>query len=573
MTSLAPYVVTLIYAAYDSYKVQFEAITMKARARFEQRDWLGAQSDARDRLALYKSNVDQAVALVRQVLADVAHDPAVWTEAKSAYARLIAGREDGELAETFFNSITRRIFHTVGVDAGVEFVSRLGDQPPGVDGAAVYEVFEHTEPTDAVVRRILGFFPWDAAWADLDRDVHLASRAIESELRRAERPLQIRSVDVVRAIFYRNKGAYIVARIHTGDDETPTLPLVLPLLHGERGIEVDAVLLTEDEASIVFGFTWSYFRVDAPRPRALVEFLKSIMPLKRVDELYNAIGFHKHGKTELYRSLLEHLALPNAKFEVAEGDAGLVMSVFTLPSLNVVFKIIKDTFGATKTTTRSAVMGKYQLVFVRDRVGRLADAQEFEHLEFRRECFSDALLAELLRDAPRIVRVEGDRVVVRHLYTERRVTPLNLYLKRTDLAAAKEAVVDYGNAIKELAAANIFAGDMLLKNFGVSRHRRVLFYDYDELSLLTECRFREIPASRHDGDDTAAEPWFGVAENDVFPEEFGAFMIPPGDLREAFLSRHADLLGVAYWRDMQDRQAKGELVDVFPYRPERRLHF
>ncbi|HEU4647441.1 MAG TPA: bifunctional isocitrate dehydrogenase kinase/phosphatase, partial [Gemmatimonadales bacterium] len=350
------------------------------------------------------------------------------------------------------------------------------------------------------------------------------------------------------------------------------LPLVMPLLHGERGITVDAVLLTHDEASIVFGFSWSYFFVDAPYPRALVAFLSSIMPHKRIDELWTSIGHNKHGKTELWRNLMRHLERTDAKFNAAEGDEGLVMAVFTLPSFNIVFKVIKDTFLAPKRTTRRAVMDKYHLVFRHDRVGRLADAQEFEQLELRRRCFPPDLLDYLLRVAGSTVQADGERVVVRHCYTERRVTPLNLFLKQADAAAAHDAILDYGNAIKDLAGADIFTGDMLLKNFGVTRNGRVICYDYDELCLLTECHFRRIPPPRFDEDEYAAEPWFHVGEHDVFPEEFRAFLVPPGGLRETFLGAHSDLLDVDFWTGVQGRLAAGEIFDFFPYRQSRRLH-
>jgi isocitrate dehydrogenase kinase/phosphatase len=373
---------------------------------------------------------------------------------------------------------------------------------------------------------------------------------------------------MLRSVFYRNKGAYLVGRIRVNGE---VIPLVLPLLHAERGIVVDAVLMTSDEASVVFGFSWTYFRVDSPRPRALVEFLASIMPLKQINELYTAIGYNKHGKTELYRGLLRHLQGPDARFAFVEGEEGMVMAVFTLPSFNVGFKIIKDSFGAPKNTTRRAVMGKYQFVFVRDRVGRLADAQEFEHLDFPRRCFPDELLAYLLQVAGTTVRVEGERVVVRHLYTERRVTPLNLFLRDGNHVDAHAAMLDYGNAIKDLAAADIFTGDMLAKNFGVTRHGRVICYDYDELCLVSECRFRRIPAPTSLEEEFAAEPYFYVGEQDVFPEEFGAFLVPPGELRDAFLKAHGDLLDVTFWTKVQQQLARGEIVDVFPYRREARL--
>jgi isocitrate dehydrogenase kinase/phosphatase len=283
------------------------------------------------------------------------------------------------------------------------------------------------------------------------------------------------------------------------------------------------------------------------------------------------MGYNKHGKTELYRSLMRQLEEPDAQFAFVEGEEGMVMAVFTLPSLNVVFKAIKDSFGAPKNTTRRAVMEKYQFVFVRDRVGRLADAQEFEHLEFPRRCFPDALLEYLTGVAGATIRLEGDRVVVRHLYTERRVTPLNLFLQESDEATAREAVVDYGEAIKDLAAADIFTGDMLLKNFGVTRHGRVICYDYDELCLLSECRFRRIPEATSLEDEFSAEPWFHVGESDVFPEEFKAFLVPPGSLRETFLEAHGDLLDPSFWQNVQRQLAAGEVVDVFPYRRNSRL--
>jgi isocitrate dehydrogenase kinase/phosphatase len=237
-----------------------------------------------------------------------------------------------------------------------------------------------------------------------------------------------------------------------------------------------------------------------------------------------------------------------------------------------VFKVIKDRFDYPKTATRRSVMRKYQLVFVRDRVGRLADAQEFEALEFSLERFLPELLEELARDAAGTVEVSGDRVLLKHLYTERRVTPLDLFLLRSETPERlHDAVVDYGNAVKDLAAANIFPGDMLLKNFGVTRHGRVIFYDYDELCLLTDCKFRHIPPPRHPEDEMSAEPWFYVGENDIFPEEFTSFLEFPPEFRDVFMDVHADLLSVDFWRDMQARHEAGEVLDIFPYHESRRL--
>jgi isocitrate dehydrogenase kinase/phosphatase len=559
---------TAIADAFDSYRARFAEITRGVRDRFERRDWLGTQDDAAARLALYRIHVARALAEVRFELGALATDVPTWEEVKWLHAALIVDRDDCEIAETFFSSITRRVFTTVGVNSHVEYVLPEANPELRGDELPITRCYALDTGAASALEQLLADLAWSVPYAHLELDVQLAAERVESALHRAGISLTGSAIEALVPTFFRNKGAYVIARVKNGD---AWLPLVLPLLHGPDGIVIDAVLTTSDEVSIVFGFSWSYFFVEASRPMAIVEFLASIMPLKRIDELYNAIGFNKHGKTELYRSLVEHMARPEARFDFAEGDEGLVMSVFTLPSLNVVFKIIKDRFGHPKRITRTGVLGKYHLVFVRDRVGRLADAQEFEHLAFPRRLFPDALLAHLRDVAPSIVRVEGDSVIIAHLYTERRVTPLNVFLRDATPDAAADAILDYGAAIKDLAAANIFTGDMLLKNFGVSRHGRVIFYDYDELCLLTECNIRALPQPRTEDEEMAAEPWYYVGEQDVFPEEFTAFLVPPAPLRDIFLGAHDDLLTVQYWRGMQQRQKAGEVVDVFPYAASRRL--
>ncbi|HEU5170248.1 MAG TPA: bifunctional isocitrate dehydrogenase kinase/phosphatase, partial [Gemmatimonadales bacterium] len=512
--------------------------------------------------------LDECEAELRCALGGRACDRATWARARSAFAGLLEGRDDAELAETFYNSATRRVLGTVGADPEVECLGFPASGPLERTGPVVYDTWHGNGTSREALRGILGACRWNAACADLDRDATLGAAVIDRRLRELGWGGGPLAIDMLPQPFYRNKGAYLVGRI-LGAQEL--VPLVLPLVHGPRGIALDAVLPTADEASIVFGFSWSYFFVDAPHPRGLVTFLSTIMPHKRLDELYTSIGYSKHGKTELYRSLMRHLERPDARFAPAEGDEGLVMSVFTLPSFNVVFKIIKDRFVAPKQTTRRRVMDKYHLVFQHDRVGRLADAQEFERLEFRRRCFPADLLADLQRVAGESVQADGDRVVVRHCYAERRVTPLNLFLQQADDGAARDAILDYGNAIKDLAGADIFTGDMLLKNFGVTRNGRVICYDYDELCLLQECRFRRIPPPRSFEDEMAAEPWFHVGEQDVFPEEFTAFLVPAGRLRDTFLAAHGDLLTVEFWQSVQERLQAGEIFDFYPYKQSRRL--
>ena len=345
---------------------------------------------------------------------------------------------------------------------------------------------------------------------------------------------------------------------------------MLPFLHREgQGISVDALITDESEVSIIFSFTRSYFMVRVGYPAEFIGFLRKILPGKHIAELYTSIGFYKHGKSEFYRALISHLANSDDRFIMAPGVRGMVMSVFTLPGFNTVFKIIKDRFSPSKNVDRATVVEKYRLVKSVDRVGRMADTQEFSDFRFPLSKFDPECLAELLEVAPSTVQVQGDMVLVRHCWTERRMTPLNIYLEQANEAQVRDALDDYGLAIKQLAAANIFPGDMLLKNFGVTRHGRVVFYDYDEISYLTEVNFRRIPPPRYPEDEMSSEPWYSVGPNDVFPEEFPTFLFADIKHRKLFNQLHGDLYKAEYWQGLQEQIREGKVIDVFPYRRQR----
>ena len=556
---------SIILEAYEGHLRQLDALIARAREHFETRDWTAAQHDSASRLDLHNAAVREGLARLRERLGDDLERHETWAAMRPAFAELIAQREDAELAETFFNSFTRRLFHTVGVDPAIEFVS-LADE-----SAAHKAPWRHTLTVSAtlpglqpLLRAVLNAFPFAPGYADADGESALAAAAIESR----HPGIEPQSIELSRPVFFRGKGAYLVGQIHTASND---IPLLIALTNPQGRIVVDAVLTTADEASVVFSFARSYFFVAMDSPREMIDFLRTLMPRKPVAELYNALGFNKHGKTELYRSLLKHLAFGNGRFGVAPGQPGMVMAVFTLSGFDVVFKVIRDRFAFPKTVTHDEVRQRYRMVFRHDRAGRLVDAQEFEHLAFDAERFDPTVLEELLTTCADRVRLEGAQVVISHLYTERRLRPLDLYLRGAGPLPAREAVIDYGLALRDLAATNVFPGDMLLKNFGVSRHGRLIFYDYDELCTLSECRFRELPAPREDRDEGAAEPGFYVGPNDIFPEEFRNFLGLSGELLETFLAHHRELLGVAFWHRMQELHARGEVLDIYPYRSARRL--
>ncbi len=558
----------LIVDAFDGYRSRFRIITLRSRLRFEQRDWAASAADAVERLTLYRATVDQLEPDIRGMLGERITDPFLWAGMKAVYSGLIADRDDWELAETFFNSITRRIFDTVGVDERIEFVDTDFDTPPSRAGEPVYRTYRRSDSIVDLLEEILDDVSFDAAWAHRSSDLdHVAAR-ISDRLLELGALQVVERAEIVGSVFYRGQSAFVVGRLYSGSHR---LPVVLALSHGDEGIYVDAVLLSSNEVSILYSFTRSYFHVDAHRPYDLVRFLKSLMPRKRLAEIYIAVGENKHGKTELYRDLIRHVSASPERFEHARGTPGMVMVVFTLPGYDDVFKIIRDRFPPPKRTTRRTIMGKYRMVFQHDRAGRLIDAQDFQHLQFDREQFTVELLDELLSEAGDTVRVEGDNVVISHVYVERRVIPLNIFVKEAAPVAAQAAVVDFGKAIKDMASTNIFPGDLLLKNFGVTRHGRVVFYDYDELTSLTDMVFRAIPEARDELDEMSSAPWYSVGDRDVFPEEHRSFLGLVPELREVFEQHHGDLFEVEPWRAMQKRIESGELIEVYAYREELRL--
>ena len=557
-----------IHWAFDDFHQRVRAVTHRVRQRFERCDWIGIRQDTVERLGLHGRSIAHTCDALREQLGDRLTERPVWGDLKEAYHRAVLGRNDYEIALTFFNSLTRQIFAHSGVDPAIDFVA--DDIPLPYRGwemasARMYAV-RSVDPL--VVRRVLEDAGFRAPFRDLEADAGAAAERIEAGVRAALEGAEMVALDVLRPVFFRNKAAYVIGRAR---GEKRVVPVILAIVAGEDGLSVDAVLATEAEASVVFSFARWYFHAEVESPREVIGFLRSLLPRKRISELYNSLGYGNHGKTELYRDLVAQIAASDHPFVVAPGKRGLVMEVFTLPSFEFVFKVIRDRFPPQKTTTREKVMEKYRQILQQDRVGRLVDFQEFEHLTFPRARFDPALLDELLRHSADTVAVEGEAVIVRHVYVQRRVTPLDVYLRSEPAAAAEAAVLDWGRCLKDLAAANIFPGDVLLKNFGVTRHGRVVFYDYDEFSPLVDCHFRRVPSARNHQDEMSAEPWYSVAEGDVFPEELRRFLGFDGALREVFLREHGNLFDPEYWRCVQERNRSGELIDFFPYAEARRL--
>lgn len=536
---------------FDRYDEEFRSITRRAAQHFANSDWAADRADANLRFELYT----RCINALRERLAGEVGDRAFWVELKSHFRDGLAGSPDPELRETFYNSLARRFFPAASVDPQVMFVA---DEEPEVDatveGVRSYRDLEDLE----LFRALLKDFSLHLPWRHLEYDCRLSARQLRKQV-----PEGWETVEMLPAPFYRDKRAYLVGRLTC---QGRSIPLVLALTNLDGKVAVDALIAVPSEVSIIFSFTRSHFQVETTTPGAVVLFLRSMLPNKRRSELYTSLGYNKHGKTLLYRELLRHLAETDERFEMARGEKGMVMTVFTLPTDDAVFKVIKDRFAYPKTTTRQQVLDSYQLVFHHDRVGRMVDAHEFVFLQFDRSRFTPECLEELLEVAAGSVVVEGDTVVVKHLYAERKVAPLNLFIKEEEVETVIDAVRDYGACIKDLAHADIFPGDLLLKNFGVTRNGRVVFYDYDEICLVTDCKIRELP----DTDEYGTQSSY-VGPHDTFPEEFRRYLGLQGLYREVFVAHHDDLFRPAFWRAVQAEIRSGQTATIQPYRNRRRL--
>ncbi len=553
----------IIYDGFIRYNNFFHRITRRARTRFEQRDWKGHQQDIVDRVDLYEKSVRRVVLALHNVLHKRVDDEKLWHAVRDYFSERLDEVPDNDFIKTFFNSTTRRIFGTKGIDPQLEFVyTSPSDDLQLIHGLNIRR-YPYWSSLQKIFETILDDFSFRVPYSDLTGNAKKITALIDDHAS-SNFPADSEYIrfEFIDSFFYQAARAYLVGKLILNNGEAP---IVIAFKNELDGIEVDAVFLTENEISLIFGYTRSYYFADPNSVIGAVHFLKTILPRKPIDELYTVLGRLRQGKTERHRTFTTHLNKTWDKFIHAEGDTGLVMIVFTLPSYNLVFKVIRDKFGYPKTITRQEVIDKYKLVSKHDRAGRLIDTQEFLNLEFPVGRFSRTLRNDLLENASESVSRQGNLLLLNRVYVERRVRPLNLYINEVSEEDATFAIIDYGQAIKDLAQTNIFTGDLLLKNFGVTAHKRVIFYDYDEVSLVTDCNFRDIPEADDFEDEMLADTWYYVSENDIFPEEFIRFLSMNDKLKSEFLNFHKDLLTAEYWRDIQNQHKEGEVSLVVPY--------
>ena len=553
-----------IINGFERHIYLFNEITKSAQSRFEQAKWHDVHIAAKKRTDFYDLRVKETLAVIKQDFAIDTLDEALSQDIKQEYVEQLLYHAKSDLAESFYNSIFCSLFDRKYYQNRFIFVESSPECLENLRNKIMYTRYEPDEQgLYETIATILSNANFTIPFQDIKRDINTLIDRFLKQADKTRYPVSQMKFDILQPVFYRNKGAYIIGRVVSPGGETP---FIVALLNDEQGhVYIDTLLTDKEQMAVVFGFARAYFFVDCQYLLPLIDFLQELMPSKTKAELYSAVGYHKQGKTQFYRDFLHHLDKSDDLLDLAPGIKGMVMSVFTLPSYPYVFKIIKDKFAPSKKMSKQDVKDKYRLVKLHDRVGRMADTLEYSEVAFPKARFSDNLLDELLTVAPSIIRFEDDLVIISHLYIERRMTPLNLYLAEADEAQIDDAMLGYGAAIKQLIAADIFPGDMLLKNFGVTRHGRVIFYDYDEITYMDEVNFRVKPVPKTEEQIYAAEPWYTVEPGDMFPEELATFALANQKYRNAFLKFHPELLEASYWQQAQKNVAQGVIEDVYPY--------
>ena len=564
---------------FSSYSSQFHELTSRAKSRFEERQWRLARHDALRRMNLYERTLAALNRELEERLGCDLTNVRLWSEIKAAYADLIESRTDVDIAETFFNSVTRKILQTVGVNRDVEFF-RLEPRPITSETRDhVYKRYKTGKgDTQTLIRQILESYHFNVAYEDIERDARQVADELDLYVWPYVGENSLDYIDMICVPFFRNRVAYLVGRLVTGE---MIIPLVMPLYNDSRGIYVDAVLFRERQISIIFGFAHTSFCVEVSNPVLLIQFLRTLLPQKPVAELFISIGYNKHGKTEFYRYLHHYVHESHSRFWIAPGQEGSMMIAFTLRDFRFILKVIKDRpcflrsqNRPVKIVSRKEVMERYRNIRHQDHVGRLVDTQEFENLRFKRKRFTRELLREFRLAAREAVTIDADYVTIHHCYLQRRVVPLPMYIaSEPDPEVVRGIILDFGYFLKDITSVGIFPTDLFnIWNCGVTSRRRVVLFDYDDVASLRHIRFSDKPAAHTYWEEIQSEEdRIAAGPNDFFIDEMERYLGIPQPLMGAFRRIHGDLFTLRYWHRMQNRVKRGDVVNIIPYDRSRRF--
>jgi isocitrate dehydrogenase kinase/phosphatase len=567
----------LILAAHRDYLAEFNALTANAKEIFENRAWTQGSLDAGRRVQLYRDQVNGTWRKLQRLFPEQAAHREFWVGVRQAFLENVFDDYEADIALTFFYSTMRLAFDRQ--DTPVEYADDgLAEQCEVGSASPVWRVYpagpQHLTPS---VAQVLETCKFRAPWENAARDAAAAADRLLAEWNSQMAAGSPHDLQMLEPLFLRDREAYIVGKLREGSRE---LPVVFALRHEERGITVDAVLAgKEDMRNILFVSTRSTFHVRTNGYREVLAFLDTLAPERGHPAMCAVLGFTHPARVALNQRLRRHLRETGERFTPAPGRVGMAMVVFSPPSFPYVFKVVRDFSSKQAWMGRARIMEIYRWVHEMNRGRLMLDAWVYRNLHFPREFFDERVLRELVASAPSSVRLDGNTVVLKHVYAQRRVQPLSAFFDETRDRASRERAIDaLGAFIKDLAGMGFFMADCygLPFNTGLTHGSNVALFDFDDLGPILRHRFRETPRLADERDELLWNTetdgaWFSVDENDVLVDEWERFLGVPADLQEYFRNRHGDLFTVEYWDQVQRRIMAGKLHFVLPYPGERRL--
>jgi isocitrate dehydrogenase kinase/phosphatase len=553
-----------ILKVFDDFYAEFLRLTWAAKATFESRDHPTAIANARRRLGLYNATVYPLADELQRAFPQLKEHEPHWRQVEAAYRTAVDGRYEADLALAYLHSAQRCVHH--GEWKPVEYGFRGSHRvvPPA---NAVSEYFPCSWPVDPLtIQRVLQVADLAVPFCDPARDAGLIARRVNDVL--ADRAgAGLRGIEMLRAGFFRNRGAYLVGRLVLKGTEHK--PCVIALVNAAEGLRAEALLHAAPHVHNLCSSTEAPFQVTNRHYHELSAFLHSIMPRRPLGLHYSTIGYYHFSKVAVMNEVRRRLVHERERLSVAPGSPGTVTIAFTSPQLDYVLKVIRDQPTSGYKWDRfegvEAVLAKYKGVHEINRTGSMLDNIVYYNLRLEHAWFEPALAEELLQAAGNSVQRQGRALVFKYLIAQRKLTPLNVFLETAPAQRAERAMINLGFCIRNNAAANVFNKDFDARNYGVSRYLKIYLYDYDAVETLTDVKVR-TNRDRYEGEEEIPG-WFFEPGVVFLPEEIEAGLrVPNRALRRAFRAVHAELMTVEYWEQLQQALRAGEVpgIHAFP---------
>lgn len=562
-----------ILQEFDANFFESRQIPKFAKEAFEQRDPQRSLALSKKRLFMYINGILAFCPQLKQAYSELAENEQLWSKVEMHYMSLIHERYEADLAFAYIHSVRRKIYQEEWKPVAYDFSEwrpRRADVRP-----QVYRTFAGGARVSAdTVVEILKIPNFAKPYRNITEDAALVAERINNVFSLdGHSPDRIRSIEIINAGFYRNRGAYIVGRILFSD--TSVSPIIISLINDDHGIDINAVLTSEADAHNLFSSTLANFHVSNEYYHELATFLYSIMPGRPLGLHYSTIGYNHLGKFAILNELKNELGTRKEVFQAAVGFPGTVTIAFAAPSSSYNLKVIRD-----KPTAQykwgifqgiEAVLDKYRGVHEINRAGSMLDNVIYYNLRLEKKLFAPFLLDKLLREANQSVSMADDYVIFKHLIAQLKIKPLPVFLETASAEDAKTAIINLGHSIKNNMAADIYNKDLDARNYGVSKFLRVFLYDYDAIERLTDVKIRSNQ-DRIDGDEDPPD-WFFEDGIVLLPEEieFG-LGISDRTLLDVFRQVHGDLLTTEYWARIQNDLREGQVPRLCLYPEERKLN-